>query len=204
MIEEGVYSGHLNEVQVGKSKNGSDGVFTSWLIEGEDTTRTVYTYITANTEKYAIKKLQAIGFNFDFADPQCSMISTNLRCTHDEYNGEPKERWDFSYGGGIEVSPLDKSDVAKLNAKYKQYRSTSAPASARPAPPVPAPAKKTVTREYVWDKFLDSKQCTDPENASMCAMEWSSLLSTVYPDVDESEFKSDHWAAVCLHMEVPF
>jgi hypothetical protein len=131
MAEGTVFTANLVSVTFGKSKKKKTPCIASrWHIEEEDIERTVYTYFTANNKKISFEKLEAVGFNGDFSDPQFSVETTKLRLIVSDYDdpetGETKEseNWDFaSWGGGVGLDDPDRKDIKQLNAEWKKNAS---------------------------------------------------------------------------------
>jgi len=234
MIEPGVYTGVFREVEVGKSPNtGTPCVATVWYIEEEDIERTVYTYINKNTMKTSFKKLDSIGFNGDFNDPAVEVEKVDLRCTHSEYDGKEREKWDFAAWGGVSVEKTDTKTIRELNAMWKKEvgsspkpkaKAAQAPAkkaksASEPEPEQEAEAEETseekdysgmTPREIAWESFLEHKASEEAieglENgkSAKAAMEWAVILSDAIPDKEEEEFDDEDWENIKIYCETPF
>jgi len=230
MIDIGVYTGVFRSIEVGKSPNtGTPCVATVWYIEEEDCERTVYTYINKNTQKISFQKLDSIGFNGDFDNPEVSIETVQLRCTHSEYNEQEREKWDFASWGGASVEEAEKKVIKDLNAQWK--KEMGAPAKkkkksdkkSKPAPP-PEPEETEeveeeaeeeedtsgqTPREIAWGSFLEHKASADAieglENgkSAKATMEWAALLSKAIPNKEEEDFTAEDWEAVRLYCSVP-
>jgi hypothetical protein len=106
--------------------------------------------------------LKALGYNYatfdqiDAGHPQAFKFTgkeITVRCAHETFEGKTREKWSFAFGGGLEIKPLEKGAVSKLNAlfgsKLKQALGATTAAPARPAPPwccVPRTARSTAPR----------------------------------------------------------
>jgi len=149
MIDEGRYTAHLVSVTFGKSKGtGTPCIASEWAIEGEDTNRTVYTYLSKKAKKNSYKKLKAMGFNGDYADPDFTVTTTELLCTHEEYTNketdetEDRERWEFANWGSPGIEDADAKTIKQLNAEWKRESGEKSSSAAAAAPSKPKPAKK--------------------------------------------------------------
>lgn len=140
MIESGEYNATLVGVTFGKSKNtGTPCIASEWYIEEEETKRTVYTYLSKKAKKNSFKKLETMGFNGDFDNPEFSIEQTQLLCTISEYeddSGESQEneKWDFASWGSPGVEDADRKTVKQLNAEWKKSHGSSAPAKKKGKP----------------------------------------------------------------------
>lgn len=90
--------------------------------------RSVFMTITENTIDFVIDALRAIGYEgstFSGLDPQTpgfhnfASHEIPLYCQHEEYQGQWRERWRISSGGGgLNVKPLDPKGLRALDAMY--------------------------------------------------------------------------------------
>jgi len=226
MIEPGTYTGLFRGIEVGKSPNtGTPCVATTWMIEEEDTERTVYTYINKNTMKTSFKKLDTIGFNGDFENPVVEIEQTQLRCIHSEYDGKEREKWDFASWGGAGVESADKKSIRDLNAQWKREMGApdkKAKPKAKPkpeaAPPEPEPEtekdepkkKGATARELAWESYLEHKATEDAiagledGKSAKATLEWSTILAEAIPSKEEEDFGDEDWENVKLYCEVPY
>ena len=66
--------------------------------------------------------LEYLGFNgdFDTINEQLIDIECDAFCSHEEFNGEDRERWTINRddGQGINTKPADKKKVRSLKTKY--------------------------------------------------------------------------------------
>lgn len=228
MIEPGEYTGTFVKVEFGKSENtGTPCMMTTWHIEEEDVDRTIYTYFTKNTMKHAMKKMESIGFNGDFENPEVSVEQTTLRCKEGiNQNGDAREEWEFaSWGGGASLASADKKTIKELNAIYKKEIGGSAP-KAKKKKAAPAPASKTAApapeqeeeevgdpeslRDDAWSAFVENKASEDAiagleeGKTTLAISEWSDFLSQAVPDKEEEDFTASDWSGVVKFMETPF
>ena len=84
--------------------------------------------VNENTIDWLIQDLNGLGYphaTFDQLDPShpsawsCAGKEVTVRCEEHSYKGEMREQWSFSFGGGkLEVKPMEKSNVANLNALF--------------------------------------------------------------------------------------
>lgn len=229
MVEPGTYTGVFRSIEVGKSPNtGTPCVATVWHIEEEDCERTVYTYINKNTQKISFAKLDSIGFNGDFDNPDVSIETVQLRCIHSEYNEQMREKWDFASWGGASVQEADKKVIKDLNAQWKKEfgappKKKKSSKKDKPAPP-PEPEPEEVEeeeeeeeadtsgmtpREIAWGAFLEHQASEDAieglENgkSAKATMEWAALISKAIPSKEEEDFTAEDWEGVRLYCSTP-
>ena len=108
----------------------------------------MYLYLSDAAWPYSSKKLTALGFNGNFAQPQFAAPTDDgwihLACKHEDYRGTVREKWDLA-GNGPERTAPPADDLRRLTAKFKNdqggYRESPKPA---PAPSRPAPVPQTV------------------------------------------------------------
>ncbi len=216
MIEPGIYAGTLVSMEFGKASTGTPCIVTQWMIEGEDVTRSVYTYMSKNALPMSIQKLESIEFNGDFENPACGIEIVELRCTHEEYDEKDVERWDFARWGGVNIDAADKRTVKEMNAIWK--KKAGAPPkkekSPKTGPPAPAPKKEKpkdgASRGDAWDAYLEHKATPEALEAlekgtnATSAMEWQTILAEVHPDKDEMDFDEIDWKQVVDYCKTPF
>jgi hypothetical protein len=107
------------------------------LLECPQGERSIYMYITAKTADFVAKNLQDLGYDrtswadlnpdnpghFDFTGVQFA-----ASCTHEEYEGELKERWGLARTGMFDNTPLEAKEVRQLDALFgKALKGGSAP-----------------------------------------------------------------------------
>ena len=152
--KEGRYRAEVVNQGLGKSKTGTPHFalrvkMLSQLVNGEefdvrDYERTIYVYLNDKTVKYTIEKLERLGFDgssfrqLDPSDPNaCSFVGKllELDCRHEEYNGEMSEKWDLAYAGSgeLNLTPLEPTEVRKLDALFGKSLSNGKPAT-KPKP----------------------------------------------------------------------
>lgn len=125
------------------------------LISCEQYERSMFRTITDKTVEWLlddIKHLCQRGnlapdiSGFEQLDPKTpgflnlANIEFEAFCQHDTYEGKTRERWSVSTGGGggLEIKPLDNTEVRKLNAMFgKQLKRLSNGAPKTPASPEP-------------------------------------------------------------------
>lgn len=109
------------------------------LISCPQMERSVYRPITEKTVDWVIDDLQKIfGYDresFAYLDPShpgafnFGEFETNFRCAHEVYQGKTQERWSFD-SGSSEITPLEKSEVDKLDALFgKRLKRDKKPAT---------------------------------------------------------------------------
>lgn len=106
--------------------------------------RIMYQAITAKSVEIALDKLEALGFTgtawseFDRANPDSQDLvgnSIKMYCKHETYNGEQKERWDISRGGGNRMDAEATSKLDSLFGKELRARTQAKPKQPAPNPP---------------------------------------------------------------------
>lgn len=90
--------------------------------------RSVFRVINQNTIDYMIQDLQYLGFDkasFGLLDPSVdghhSFIGREIDalCSHEEYEGAQREKWQLSRGGGgMNLKPADNTAMRKLDALF--------------------------------------------------------------------------------------
>lgn len=174
-FKEGFYAGRItSRWGLGKSKDKGTPCIQWWVTpthrkemgklvpmetSGE---RTVIRYLTEGTIDSVIKELRSFGYDydsFDQIDPEHAEafdfegIEVELRCKHETYEGEARERWEFAMlGGGSFVKPIERSDVSKLNTLFgKHLKGGKAPPPANSG--IPAKPVRTQTEVEAEEVF---------------------------------------------------
>lgn len=160
----GLYLGQVTAQAMGETKNGNtqfvltfnvlgkiDQTEPDKLIQCKQGQRSVFMVFTEKTIEFLVEQLQSIGFHkpsFSFLDPSRpdhqSFIGQEIEvwCAHKEYEGNPREQWSISNGGGgLNLKPAQPASIRKLDAmfgaKLKGAASESTKASkAKQAAPV--------------------------------------------------------------------
>ena len=100
--------------------------------------RTIFRAITDKTVDFVTEDLRHLGFegtSFAQLDPTSSEAGATdfrgleimVRCDHETYQGQPKERWSFAWGGGkFQQKPLEKTELQKLDAMFGRKLKESA------------------------------------------------------------------------------
>ena len=190
MIEPGKYKGTLQSIEFGVNKNATPTMTTEWLLDcGE--TRTVYSYFSPKATDNSMKKMKALGFNGDFSNPALSVQETELQCIHKPGDNGPREEWEFTNWGGVQMDAAPPATIAQLNALWKRSNQAGAP------PPVSAPKAKD-PRTLCWDAFVTT--CGDVKAASK---DWDRFIST-NTTKPEAEITAQEWAQLTKLAEVPF
>lgn len=109
----------------------------------QPTERNIYLSLTDAARPYSEDKLEALGFNGDFANPGFSQDATTkgvgLLCKREIYNGKDREKWDLA-SWGVKETELAPSDIVRmLNAQWRQRKQQAAPAG-KPGVPTSPPA----------------------------------------------------------------
>jgi len=153
----GSYRGNLESAVLALTKGGSEQVVIKFVlsdIQGNPlgVTRSMYLSMSGGAWPYTRQKLEALGFNGDFDNPQFDpQKSSNFEvlCKHDEYEGKTTEKWDLAnWGGGPEKASNDV--IKRYNAKWKAEVGSPPPkpagAPARPPSLPPRPPAKQPER----------------------------------------------------------
>lgn len=149
MQPEGKYYGELLGAAMVKTAKGSPQMQVKFQIThvwGESEydsvplpfERSVFISLTSNALYYAEQKLARLGFNDDFNEIAFKEAGAELRCSHDTYQGEPKERWDIEgeWSGGS-ANTLNSDEIRKLSAVWKARKPQAAPPKPTGAPQMP-------------------------------------------------------------------
>lgn len=160
MFDEGNYWGRVIEVGTGVSNNvkktpyiyliceiSQQEVNDEWRSLTSLQTRTIWVYVSDSAMPYSAPKLVAIGFNGDFSKPDVGDEAKKglvLECSHDVWDGRPKERWDLPGRSQLEHKEVTPDTVRRLNALYKNALGTQ---SSSPGKPPPSEAKEESTPE---------------------------------------------------------
>lgn len=150
LMAEGTYSGHLvgaktvvskgKEVMVVEFRLTHVATGDNWQACPNEPTRSLWMYLTDAARPHTDKKLVALGFNGDFENPSFAETQTNLTCSHEVYQGTPKERWEMADWGGVQGEPIDAAGALRLKAEWEARHSKPAvPSGAPAAPPTSAP-----------------------------------------------------------------
>lgn len=129
------------EGEVTHKQDGVNDDGTAATIQTPIEKRTVYLYVSEKAFQYTVDKLDALGWNGDFANPALQGEAANgiwAECRSETYEGKLREKWSLP-GGGIEHTAPTNDIIRKLNAMYKA-RKGSAPKPG-PGPKAPAPSQ---------------------------------------------------------------
>ena len=193
--ETGTFTGDLVEIGFSEADSGTPYVFTKWALE-TGAERTVNTYLSDASWEMGIKKLESIGFNGDFKNPDCDVTQTDLICTHEYYEAKDKdvERWEFAnWGGGQNHKEASSDLIRKMNAKWKK----SAPKSSTTSKDTQTP------RERACEAFVNHKDRSEMEQSELVEM-WEAMLESVITDKDEKKFSASDWKAIEDYAKLPF
>jgi hypothetical protein len=102
--------------------------------------RTVYIYFSKNQQAMEIsaEALKTLGYHgsriSELADVDFTGNECELYCKHEEYEGEPRERWSINTPRAPrESKPVDKSELRKLDALFgKAVKSSGTKPEAQP------------------------------------------------------------------------
>lgn len=103
--------------------------------------RTMRLFLSEKAAPHSIKKLRSLGWtgsSFGDLNPESgehhSFVDQTVvvRCKHEEYKGQPQEKWDFPHDGGLEIKPLDDKGMRKLDALLGKHLKDGAKPKASP------------------------------------------------------------------------
>lgn len=152
MYAQGIYLGTLKEQGITESKEKkTPQVYTKWTIQqhfngtefvpcDECWDRSIFWAVTPKTVDFVIEKLERLGFTgtgFECFSPESpnfqdlSGVEAKLVCSHDLYQGEPRERWELArdgqkveQAGGDVLDKLNSMFGRKLSEKFGAKRQT--------------------------------------------------------------------------------
>lgn len=140
--QPGKYWGKLTSATLGAAKSGNPQYAMTFSIVGAidaanpdgalltcaNYDRTVFRTITEKTKDWfwrdvdslcAAKGVTSPNAPSELASIDLTGAEVPLECTHEAYEGNMKERWQISHGGGSpEMKPLEGSEAAKLDALF--------------------------------------------------------------------------------------
>ena len=163
--EKGTYYAQLENAVVGEGRTKTDGTKgaaqfvlsfqithiskdNAW-VDVTPFMRHVYVYLSEAAWETSQKKLESLGFNGLFNNPDFSAETkqgVQLTCSHETYEGKVRDKWELANWGGTEIKRASADIVRQLQAKWKAKAKPAAPAKtaakpmAKPAP-VTAPAE---------------------------------------------------------------
>ena len=240
LTDNAVYRGLLTNAVLAAGKDNKPEFHITFSIVAEVTDqgeypveppveRRIYLYFTENAEKYSWAKLDALGFNGDFAAPQFSdhavQAGVNLNCRHDTYNGKTKDKFDLAdFGGG--PAPASPDIIRNMAARWKARSGGKAtatapkptntaarPAAASSAPsqrPRPTPAAGTgmaqkSNADEVWQTLVNTCK---PKNltSDQLTAEWNKLITEAEGKLGKGEaaFTPEEWGDLKDTASIPF
>jgi hypothetical protein len=179
--------------------------------------RRVSIYLSDAAWTYSERKLEQLGFNGSFRQPDFSDESKTtgviLNCSHEDYKGKPVEKWEIAFGGGgskLEDMPTDVARV--MEAKWRAThgakptpkpaakpaaKSAPAPAPAAPPPPAPVPGNG-ITRDEAWSQVIAGHG----NNNEDALAAWQKAIKKI--GKDESAMTAADWFKVAEDAAIPF
>ena len=104
--------------------------------------RTMRLFLSQKAAPHTIRKLRELGWegsSFNDLNPNNNEHHSFVgqiaivRCQHEEYKGEPQEKWDFPHEGGLNIKAIDDKGMRQLDALLgKQLKETAKPKSSAP------------------------------------------------------------------------
>lgn len=166
MMEEGRYWGEYREAGLSVAKTGNeqcwiDVIVTHILRDGVAESdaeplpvpqvRTIFWSLSPQAWPYTADKLDALGFNGNFQEPEFRAFAEFggcwVYCRYEEWQGRPRERWDLQHRS--ERKPVANDVIRSLNARWKADRAKVKPV--KKAPATPATATKATRDEVGWE-----------------------------------------------------
>lgn len=180
----------------------------------ENTRRSAYLYFTDATEDQSMQQLADLGWDGDTKEPKIdekyyTEYCLPMRCEHEEYKGQMRERWRLPGLGGGKPAP---DDVASRRAatfrsrfgKSKRPPPAGAP-STPPSSPPPAdsspPPEDNYGKDDAWNSVVDIAGDAGPNTQT-----WHSSVSAI--GKREGDFTADDWRQVVANYaaddDIPF
>lgn len=226
MQPEGVYQAVLLQVQTTEPKEeGKHAQLVcefDLLDEKDDQTglrRSVYLSLSPKAmEAFVEDELEKHGFNWDFESPRLADAyyespGVALYCKHEEYNGQLKERWNFSSGNL--GKPAEAKTLASLSSRYKHKtqkvvapgtKPTAASAPKRSAPRSAPPAKVESKFKNIDDCYTAYGDYFDSLDATALNKKWDADCEAVTKEtgVAYDDFGPAEFNRVMELAEIPF
>ena len=128
--EAGAYYGTVKQAVTSKAQTGSPQVAVAfdithhavagqWIELSSPIERSMFLSLHANAKAYSQEKLRMLDFNGDFDEPILTTEGVRLTCSHEEYEGKSRDRWELTaYEGGGDYKPekTDADTIRTLNA----------------------------------------------------------------------------------------
>ncbi len=168
--------------------------------------RTVWHYLSDGSMPYTTEKLEACGFDGNFAEPKFDQRlydeGIQLSVHEDEYDGKPTEKWDIARPRKP-ITPAASDLIQKLSREWKMRNGktggttgkppaskSSSPPSKPPASPSKSPpTSKPWDEDRAWGVFAE---LADAESLWNDAVDKVMVLSNKPRD----KFGSAEWKAV--------
>jgi len=205
LVEPGEYTGIIKNVVAGTSgEKETPCVAVEFLVEELDINRTVYIYMTEATAKYSVRKLEALGFNGDFENPECAAVAIKLRMRFEEYDGEERERWDLaSWGGGAGLAEGGKKTVKAMNALWKKHDGQAQTKEKEKEVDKDDDREEPAPRERAWDSFLTYSASPAAKNdRKLATEEWAAVMKEVHGDKEPASYTDADWVKIAEHCEL--
>lgn len=188
----------------------------SWQQLDQPLTRRMFLSTEGKATEYTFKKLKAIGFNGDWADPAFTGDAVEIDCKPETYNNEPRRSWELvNWGGGNEAAP--ENDVSRMQALWDAQAGNSAKSASAPKPtaakappkPAPPPAAKpdsdpvsftVVSADEAYAKYQEMGK--EP-NDETWAQELGKYIDEKGYD-DQERMTADDWQAFTEGLVIPF
>jgi len=155
LLPEGQYAGicqqsYMNESREKKTpclemlfrlsyaeQNGEAVELTAVGLEAQDVLLQIW--LSDQAWDMAVEKLNKLGFNGDFHQPRITTEPVWLRCTHEEYKGRVRMKWELAEFGGHVVKTPEKDILRTLSSRW-QVDNSNAGVPKKPLKPLIPPA----------------------------------------------------------------
>lgn len=229
-IPEGFYNTcWIKEAALIESANkGTPGMEIVFAIDDDRfgrVERTTTLWLSDGAMKYSVEKLERLGFNGDYGNPEFSNEGPfSLKCQHEAYTKDDgtqglSEKWNIARGGGGSMGKRveGKADlITKLNRSYRASAGDATP----PKPPAPAtppsPAAPSAPPPQSGAAPTIQKATSIDEAWAICVNEikdevarrehWAEKIAAVGEETGrhETDFTPDDWNEVAVKIQVPF
>lgn len=110
--------GSILSAQTLSSSNGNPFLQIAFNFEdGDGSTKYINLYLTDNAIPYSKKKLDILGFNGDFENPQFTVGYFEVQVTQEQYEGNMVEKYDVALPP--RNNKMDIGSIKRLNARWK-------------------------------------------------------------------------------------
>lgn len=220
MIEQGYYWAKPLGGMLTVSKKGAPQFAVECALEGGSEKRTVFLATSDKAWPYTEDKLKRLGWNGNMDNMGFDCERVELQCTHEVYEGKPREKWDLAreqseYQHQTAPDDVKRQVLARWKAGAKApaikkpdavpSRSSSVPARGAAAPkPAPMPQEKAANETEAWSIFY--QQCVKvnaKRTQQSIEEEFDHAIEAVAKGRDKSAFTEADWTEVA-NSAIPF